>query len=102
MAKRRQDRLVDVCLARVGYRRGGMLAFRICQWAYVAADLGHFPSISEYASWTGVPLRTAERHSSTIRHAFSEDEFRSILDQLVAASVDQVSLSAARAFPVTV
>ena len=79
--------LVDECIARVGPVKAGTLATRIVQWSTVAAWLGHFPTTAEVSVEAVVGIATAERWSSLIRRAFTEDEFRSLVDQLVASSV---------------
>jgi hypothetical protein len=96
----RKRLLVDECIARVGPRRGAFLALYVVQWSVVARAIGHFPSLSEYAAWTGDPLRTVEERSSKIRRAFTEDEFRSLVAQLVAVEVVDTSRRAVRGLTV--
>jgi hypothetical protein len=89
--RRKRRQLVDECIARVGPKRGAFVDLYVVEWAIVARSVGHFPSIGEFVSWTGDVERSVERRSSKIRHAFTEDEFRSLVEQLVASDVDDAS-----------
>jgi hypothetical protein len=94
--------LSQVCAARAGVKRGSLVAFRLTQWASVASWIGHFPSISEYAREAQVSIPTAERYRAAIRAAFSEDEFRSLVEQLAASGVTDRSPRQARDLAVSV
>jgi hypothetical protein len=75
--------LADLLLKRgVKPIRATRVALRVLQWAIVAQSVGHFPSVTEYASWTGDSERTAWRHRAAIREVFSEDEFRELVEQI--------------------
>jgi hypothetical protein len=90
-----RGQLVEVCVERVGVRGGTKVAFRLLQWAYVAGKAGRWPSVPVYMEWTGVSERTAWLHRSTIREAFTEAEFRSIVAQLLAGGADELPKSKA-------
>lgn len=98
----RRRELVDLCIDRVGVQRGSVVALRLIQWATVASWLGHFPSTSQFAAEAFVSMATAERYRAAIRSAFAEDEFRAIVDQLVAAGVAARPLRVARTLAVAV
>jgi hypothetical protein len=94
--------LADVCVERVGAVRATQLTLRLIQWATVAEWVGHFPSISEFAAATMMTTRTAERYRATIRAAFSEEEFRELVEQLVQEDVAARSPRDAREVAVAV
>jgi hypothetical protein len=101
-AKSERRKLIDVCVERAGVRWGARVAFRVVQWSIVGDSIGHFPSISEYSQWSGVDLRTAERHRAAIRGVFSEDEFREVVGQLMKAHVARMPGVKARSVRVAV
>lgn len=94
--------LVDLCIERAGVRRGSVVALRLIQWATVAAWIGHFPYIREFAAETFVSMPTAERYRMAIRAAFTEEEFRVIVEQLVEAGVVACPLRDARKLAVAI
>ena len=61
-------------MARVGIRRGAkVLAFMIA-WDLVRQELGHEPSVEEYAEWWRTSIRTAYREQALFRDAFPGEE----------------------------
>lgn len=87
---RRSGDLVEVAIARVGIVAGTKAAFKLLQVAYVARRAGHFPSAAEYARWAMVTSRTAFAHRAEIRAAFSDEEMRLIVAQLVEVQADEL------------
>ena len=98
----RRATVAQLCVDRVGVVSGTILAFRLLQWAIVSEDIGRFATTFDYAAWTAGSQRTAERHSAIIRKAFTEDEFRAIVDELIAADVARLSRAAALELQVAV
>jgi hypothetical protein len=90
-SRRRRRQLIDVCIERAGVQRGSVIAFHIVQWSIVTESLGHFPSGREYAEWSLVDERTAFRQKQRIREYFSEDEFESLIEQLVGENLPSKS-----------
>lgn len=102
---RRRRELAEICVERAGAVRGARLALRIVQWSIIAARLDHsqgfqFPSTRQFADEALVDERTAWRYRSTIREHFSEDEFRSLVRQLVESGVGDRTPRAASRLPV--
>lgn len=94
--------LADLCVERAGVRSGSVVALRLVQWATVAGWLGDFPSIREFSEEAFVSTATAERYRAAIRAAFTEDEFRAIVAQLVEAGAGACPLRVARKLAVAV
>lgn len=84
---RKRRELVELCIERVGVKMGARTALRLTQWAIIAARIGHFPSVREFHEQALVDERTGWRYRAVIREAFSEEEFRSLVLQLVQAGV---------------
>lgn len=74
---------------RLGVRDATVVGMALVQWSIATDRLGHFASISEFMSWSGESDRTVERRRARIRRHLAEDEFRWLVDELVAgASAD--------------
>lgn len=68
MAKR--PSLLEVAVRRVGPLKGArVLAFMVA-WDVVRRELGHEPTLDEYAEWWRVSKRTAFREQAQFRKCF--------------------------------
>lgn len=75
MKKRGKDRpvsLIELCVDRAGYRRGGKVMAFVVAWQKAEQDLGRRPSVEEYAEWWKQPRRTAFNELEYFREAFPE------------------------------
>ena len=95
-SKRKRAELVELCRSRgLSAVKSAQVALKVVQWAIVSESLGHFASGTEYARWTMADERTAWRHRAAIRAVFTEDEFRTIVEQLTRHDVAHLPRSEA-------
>lgn len=67
--KKREPRWVDVIVHRVGFRKSPRVLQLVMCWAIVEQDIGHAPTVDEYASWWGESRATAYRDLALFREA---------------------------------
>lgn len=78
--------LLEVCIARGGLLRGALVAEFVIEWTIAAADLGHQPSVNEFAHWwRDRSERTTWRRLAAFKQVFPEfDNPAPIAEQLLA------------------
>lgn len=104
MAPVAESTFLSIAVKRAGTRQGiRAVTFMAC-WQIVAEDLGHEPTIEEYADWWRDSLRTAYRAQAAFREAFpGETTPRRLLDASAAhwatRSTDRLSPRALQSVP---
>jgi hypothetical protein len=66
----RKPTLLEVAVRRVGALKGARVLSFMVAWDVVRQELGHEPSIEEYAEWWRVSERTAWREQARFRESF--------------------------------
>ena len=70
MARRRAKTWAELVVQRVGFRRSARVMQFVVTWALAENDLGHRPTVEEYADWWGdVSYATAYRDQALFREA---------------------------------
>jgi hypothetical protein len=104
MRKHRGDRpvtLIELCVDRAGgFRHGAKVMAFVVAWGVAREQLGHTPTVEEYAAWWKQNERSAYREMAMFREAFAPDETPDrILDAMVGsgagASIDASAVAAA-------
>lgn len=80
--------LLEVAVARVGGLRGGRVIAFMVAWDVSTRDLGHDPTVEEYAEWWKVSRSTAYRELRFFRQAFPHERDPSRIMGFVRASSD--------------
>jgi hypothetical protein len=78
----------------LGVRGATRVGLDVVQWSIASSYVGHFVTTTEFASWSGEGQRTVERRSSRIRKVLTEDEFRWLVDELLARGHDELTVTA--------
>lgn len=100
---RKARTVLELCVVRAGgVHRGAFLCGYLIQWSMTADDLGHFPTIAEYGDWWALSPRGAELQSAKLRRAFTEEELRRLVDQIVVAGDARMSRRALQGLLVAV
>ncbi len=81
VAAEKRVSVLNVCTARLGLHRGALAAANVAQLAMTTADLGHWPSATEYADYWAITERTAWYHRSRAREVFGDD-LQTVVEQL--------------------
>jgi hypothetical protein len=92
------DRLI---FERAGLIQGAAVATQLQHWIGAAVQLGHMPTSAQLGEYLRKTERTGERSRAIIRRHFTEQEFRSIVDQAAAAGYDVEFRSIEIELPVT-
>ncbi len=72
MKKERPITLIELCVDRAGFRRGAKVMAFVVAWGRVRDDLGHTPTVEQYAAWWKQPIRSAYEEQEKFRVAFPE------------------------------
>lgn len=75
-----------VTIQRAGVRKASRVGSFVLAWTTVHADLGHRPSVEEYAEWWKVSPATAYREQAEFREVWPE--FLTPSDVALALGVD--------------
>lgn len=67
-----RDSFAGITLQRGGYRNGAKVLEFYMEWLMVHQDLGHRPSMEEFAEWWNISLATAYRQQATFREVWPE------------------------------
>lgn len=79
--------LIELCVERVGFRRGAKVMAFVIAWGRAKEALGHVPGVEEYADYWKVNHRTAWREIALFREAFPELERPDpLLDAMASAA----------------
>jgi hypothetical protein len=65
--------LIELCVARGGWRKGTKVCSFIMAWAWASRSLGRPITVEEYAEWWREDWRTAYRHQALFRELFGEE-----------------------------
>jgi hypothetical protein len=70
LKRRREPRLIDVCIARGGVRKGVRVQTFITAWTVASQAMGRPITLDEYAEWWKHSRATAFRHQAAFREVF--------------------------------
>jgi hypothetical protein len=68
--RRREPRIIDVCIARGGIRKGARVQVFITQWTLASQSMGKPITLDEYSEWWKESRSTAFRHQAEFREIF--------------------------------
>jgi hypothetical protein len=80
---RKPRTLLEVCVARLGARRGGFAAAWLIEHALAYQEFGRVPTAVEYAEWAFISERAAWQRRASLREVFG-DEWKEVAERLVA------------------
>jgi hypothetical protein len=66
--------LLELCVRRVGFRRGARVGAFVVAWGVARRELGRRPTVEEYAAYWKQPRTSAFREQEWFREAFPECE----------------------------
>lgn len=70
MKRRQPQSVLEVAIAKGGFRKGFRVAQFVSQWTIVQQQLGRVPSIDECADWWSEPRSTWYHHLGEFREVF--------------------------------
>lgn len=90
MAKRPATTVLEVAIARGGYRRGLRVLTFIEQWTIAQVKLGHEPSVAEAADWWKESHATWFRRLDDFRHVFPEFDYPTPIAEMAIARSEEL------------
>lgn len=91
--------VLEVCVARLGMRRGTMAAVAVVQWAIATDEFGRVPTTVEYSEWWAVTERTGWSNRATVRAVFGDD-WQVVVQEIADHIDDRRSRKEVMALPV--
>lgn len=86
-------------MRRLGVHKGALAAANVAQWALATYDLGHVPTVVEYAEYWAIAERTGWLHGKRAADVFGKDEWRSVVEAVAAEITQRRSPRAVMALP---
>ena len=101
MGKQRRQTLASVTMQRAGMREGVKVMNVMMQWWLVHHEIGHAPTVEEYADWWGLSLAQAYRHRVLFRECWPEVSDPSGMAAVLGLDLVEGEVKHAAAVPVT-